>query len=166
MSGEPTPTPWPRSSLDETVALALSLHDAIATCAPGRRRAARRRSVAAVFEQPAGRASRATAPAGRPARSSRSRPMPPSACASSRATSPARTTRRSSRWRSACFYVVDARRTMPSGCSGWPRAADARVLSEDEARLDPTLPVGAALIRIWSELSGEPGVCVELGLRG
>jgi hypothetical protein len=67
----------------------------------------------------------------------------------------------------ACFYVVDARRNDAFGlqrlAAGRPIA---HVLDEEEARHDPTLPVGTALIRIWSELEGEPGVCVELRLRG
>jgi hypothetical protein len=40
------------------------------------------------------------------------------------------------------------------------------VLDEEEARQDPTLAVGTALIRIWSELAGESPICVQLRLRG
>ena len=33
-------------------------------------------------------------------------------------------------------------------------------------RMTASFPVGTALIRVWSELSGEPPVCVELRLGG
>jgi hypothetical protein len=66
----------------------------------------------------------------------------------------------------ACFYVVDARR---NDAFGLRRLAAARpiaeALDEEAARLDPTLPVGTALIRVWSELHGEPPVCIQLRLR-
>jgi hypothetical protein len=65
----------------------------------------------------------------------------------------------------ACFYVVDARRNdafgLQSLAAGQPLA---RVLEGDEAHRDPALPVGTALIRVWSEPSGEQPVCVELQL--
>ena len=93
--------------------------------------------------------------------------MSRSACASSRGTSPARTTRRSSRWRSPCFYVVDARRSDAFGLQKLAASQPiARVVDGEDAHRDPIFPVGTALIRIWSELDGEPPVCVELGLRG
>jgi hypothetical protein len=66
----------------------------------------------------------------------------------------------------ACFYVVDARLNDAFGLQRLARSRPiAQSLGEEEARLDPTLPVGTALIRIWSELDGEPGVCVQLRLR-
>jgi hypothetical protein len=66
----------------------------------------------------------------------------------------------------ACFYVVDARRNDAFGLQSLAaRRPIARVLEGEEAHRDPTLPVGTALIRVWSELSGEPPVCVELRLR-
>ncbi|MDP9259335.1 MAG: hypothetical protein M3Q31_22675, partial [Actinomycetota bacterium] len=65
----------------------------------------------------------------------------------------------------ACFYVVDAR---PSDAFGLRRLAAgpplARVLDADEAHRDPSPPVGTALIRVWSQPSGEQPVCVELRL--
>jgi hypothetical protein len=67
----------------------------------------------------------------------------------------------------ACFYVVDARRSDAFGLQRLAASQPiARVLDEEEAHRDPVFPVGTALIRIWSELDGEPPVCVELGLRG
>ncbi|MDX6597899.1 MAG: hypothetical protein QOE87_1786, partial [Gaiellales bacterium] len=67
----------------------------------------------------------------------------------------------------ACFYVVDARR---SDAFGLQRLAVsqpiARIVDQEEAHRDPVFPVGTALIRIWSELDGDPPVCVELALRG
>lgn len=66
----------------------------------------------------------------------------------------------------ACFYVVDARRSDAFGLQQLAAAQPiARVVDADEAHRDPVFPVGTALIRIWSELDGEPPVCVELGLR-
>ncbi len=66
----------------------------------------------------------------------------------------------------ACFYVIDARRSNAFGLGPLAQKRPiARALDEDEARRDPTLPVGTALIRIWSELQGEPPICVELRLR-
>jgi hypothetical protein len=67
----------------------------------------------------------------------------------------------------ACFYGVDARRTAAFGLRR--RASSrplAQVLDDEAARRDPELPVGTALIRIWSELAGEPPMCVQLRLRG
>ena len=68
----------------------------------------------------------------------------------------------------ACFYVVDARRNDAFGLQehrpGRPPLA--RVLDEEEASHDPTLPRRTTLIRIWSELTGEAPICVELALRG
>ena len=99
--------------------------------------------------------------------SSRSRPTPPSACASWPAYAAAEDNPALEPLALACFYVIDARRTNAFGLHEQARPRPlARVLDEEEARRDPTLPVGSALIRVWSELSGEPGVCVELRLRG
>jgi hypothetical protein len=65
----------------------------------------------------------------------------------------------------ACFYVVDARRNDAFGlkrlAAGPPLA---RVLDPEEAHRDPSPPVGTALIRVWSQPSGEDPVCVEVAL--
>jgi hypothetical protein len=67
----------------------------------------------------------------------------------------------------ACFYVIDARRNDAFGLQRLARSRPiAQVLGEEEARQDPTLPVDTALIRIWSELSGESPICLQLRLRG
>ena len=67
----------------------------------------------------------------------------------------------------ACFYVVDARRNNAFGlqelAASQPKA---RTLGPEEAHRDPAPAVGTALIRVWSEPSGEPPVCVELELAG
>ena len=152
--------------LDETSELALSLHGAIAArCREG---AALHLAapIAAVFEQPAGAKPRHRA--GRPS----GEVVALAADAAERvrelaAYAPGEDNPALEPLALACFYVVDARRTNAFGLQRQAsRLPHARVLSEDEARLDPTLPAGAALIRVWSELSGEPGVCVELRLRG
>jgi hypothetical protein len=152
--------------LDETAELALSLHDAIAEfCREG---AALHLAapVAAVFEQPPGAKPRHRA--GRPS----GEVVALAADAAERvrelaAYAPGEDNPALEPLALGCFYVVDARRTNAFGLQRQAsRLPQARVLSEDEARRDPSLPAGAALIRVWSELSGEPGVCVELRLRG
>ena len=66
----------------------------------------------------------------------------------------------------ACFYVVDARRNDAFGLRRLAAVRPiAQALGEEEARQDPELPVGTALIRIWSELAGESPICVQLRLR-
>jgi hypothetical protein len=67
----------------------------------------------------------------------------------------------------ACFYVVDARRSDAFGLQRLAASQPiARIVDQEEAHRDPVFPVGTALIRIWSELDGDPPVCVELALRG
>jgi hypothetical protein len=151
--------------VEETAALALSLHGAVGGLARGGVALHAAAPVAAIFEQP---------PGGKP----RHRAGRPSGELIALAADVAERVRELAAYAPgednpaleplalACFYVVDARRTNAFGlqqlASGRPRA---RVLGPDEAHRDPELPVGTALIRIWSELSGEPPVCVELGLR-
>ena len=65
----------------------------------------------------------------------------------------------------ACFYVVDARRNDAFGLRRLAAAPPlARIVPAEEAHRDPSPPVGTALIRVWSEPSGEAPVCVELRL--
>ena len=65
----------------------------------------------------------------------------------------------------ACFYVVDARRNDAFGLRRLAAAPPlARIVPAQEAHRDPSPPVGTALIRVWSEPSGEAPVCVELRL--
>jgi hypothetical protein len=62
------------------------------------------------------------------------------------------------------FYTVEARRTGALGLGDAARRGPpaARVLDLDGARRDPVLPRGAHWLRIWSVLSPEEHVCVEL----
>ena len=149
--------------LDETAGLALELHAAIeALCREGvaLQLAA---PVAAIFEQPAGAKPRHRA-AGRRASSSPWRPTSAERVRELAGYAAGEDNPALEPLALACFYVIDARRTNAFGLHERPRPRPlARVLDEEEARRDPTLPVGTALIRVWSELSGEPGVCVELG---
>jgi len=65
----------------------------------------------------------------------------------------------------ACFYVVDARRNDAFGLQRLAAAPPrARTLDPEQAHRDPAPAVGTALIRDWSQPSGEPPVCVELEL--
>jgi hypothetical protein len=162
---EPNPDALAELLADETTALALSLHDAIAAlCREGVALHASA-PVAAIFEQPPGEKPRHRA--GRPSGelvalaadvAERVRELAGYA--------PGEDNPALEPLALACFYVVDARRSDAFGLRRQAAARPlARVLDADEARRDPALPVGAALIRVWGELSGESGVCVELRLR-
>jgi hypothetical protein len=153
--------------VEETAALALDLHDAIAQL---RRQGVARHlaaPVAAIFEQPAGGAK------------PRHRAGRPSGELVALAADAAERVRELAGYAHgednpgleplalACFYVVDARRTDAFGLRRLAASRPiAQALDEEAARLDPTLPVGTALIRIWSELAEEPPVCIQLRLRG
>ena len=149
----------------ETTALALSLHDAVAGLVRDGVALHASAPVAAIFEQPQGAKPRHRA--GRPSGelvalaadvAERVRELAGYA--------PGEDNPALEPLALACFYVVDARRNDAFGLqaqAGGPPLA--RVLDEEEAKLDPTLPAGTALMRIWSELSGEAPICVELRLR-
>ena len=151
---------------EETAALAFDLHDAIAHL---RRQGVAMHlaaPVAAIFEQPTGGA-KPRHRAGRPS----GELVALAADAAERVRElagyvPGEDNPALEPLALACFYVVDARR---NDAFGLQRLAAARpivqALDEEEARLDPTLPVGTALIRVWSELHGEPPVCIQLRLR-
>jgi hypothetical protein len=162
---EPDPDVLAAELVEETAALAFSLHDAVAQ---GRRpHPALHASapVAAVFEQPPGGKSRHRS--GRP--SGELVALAADAAARVRELAgyaPGEDDPALEPLALACFYVVDARRSDAFGLQRLAAAQPvARVLDPEEARRDPTLPVGTALIRVWSEPSGEPPVCVELRLR-
>lgn len=151
---------------EETAALAFELHDAVAHL---RRQGAALHlaaPVAAIFEQPAGGAK------------PRHRAGRPSGELVALAADAAERVRELAAYQQgednpaleplalACFYVIDARRNDAFGLQRLAAARPiAQALDEEEARLDPTLPVGTALIRVWSELHGEPPVCIQLRLR-
>ena len=161
---EPDPDALADELVEETAALAFSLHDAVAAAAPPAARASRRRRRSPRSSSSRRAASRATAPDGRRASSSRS-PQ----------------TRRE-RVRELAGYApgednpaleplalglllrrrrAPQRRLRPAAAGG-RAAAGAHRSSAEEAHRDPSPPVGTALIRVWSEPSGEPPVCVEL----
>ena len=152
--------------LDETSELTFSLHDAIAALCREGAALHLAAPIAAIFEQPLGEKPRHRA--GRPS----GEVIALAADAAERvrelaAYAPGEDNPALEPLALGCFYIVDARRTNAFGLRQQAaRLPQASVLSEDDARRDPTLPSGAALIRVWSELSGEPGVCVELRLRG
>jgi hypothetical protein len=161
---EPDPDALAAALAQETTALAASLHDAVA----GLRRAGvamhASAPVAAIFEQPAG--ARPRHRAGRP--SGELIALAADVAEQLRdlaGYAPGEDNPALEPLALACFYVVDARRNDAFGLQG-PAASPplARVLAADEAHRDPALAVGTALIRIWSELSDEPPVCVELQL--
>ena len=151
---------------EETAALAFELHGAVAHL---RRQGAALHlaaPVAAIFEQPAGGAK------------PRHRAGRPSGELVALAADAAERVRELAAYQQgednpaleplalACFYVIDARRNDAFGLQRLAAARPiAQALDEEEARLDPTLPVGTALIRVWSELHGEPPVCIQLRLR-
>jgi hypothetical protein len=151
--------------VEETTALALALHDSIAElCRDGVALHASA-PVAAIFEQPAGEKPRHRA--GRPS----GELVALAADVAERVRElagylPDEDNPALEPLALACFYVVDARRNDAFGLQNLAaRRPLARVLEAEEAHRDPALPVGTALIRVWSELSGEPPVCVELRLR-
>jgi hypothetical protein len=164
MSG-PDPDALADELVEETSALALSLHGAVEHLRRPRPAHHASAPVAAIFEQPAGGKPRHRA--GRPS----GELVAIAADAASRIRefggyAPGEDNPALEPLALACFYVVDARRTDAFGlrrlAAGIPTA---RVVGAEEAHRDPTLPVGTALIRIWSQPSGEAPVCVELRLR-
>jgi hypothetical protein len=163
---EPDPDELAAELVDETVALTLSLHDAIAELSRDGVALHASAPVAAIFEQPPG--SKPRHRAGRP-----------SGELVALAADVAERVRRLAGYEPgednpaleplalACFYVVDARRSDAFGLQRMAASQPiARVVDQEEAHRDPVFPVGTALIRIWSELDGDPPVCVELALRG
>jgi hypothetical protein len=163
---DPDPDALAAALVEETAALALSLHDAVAALTREGVALHAAAPVAAIFEQPADAKPRHRA--GRPS----GELIALAADVAERVRElagyvPGEDNPALEPLALACFYVVDARRNDAFGlqelAAGLPLA---RVLEGEEAHRDPTLPVGTALIRVWSELSGEPPVCVELRLRG
>ncbi len=163
---EPDPDALAAALAGETVALALSLHDAIASRQRDGVALHASAPVAAIFEQP---------PGAKP----RHRAGRPSGELVALAADVAERVRELAGYEPgednpaleplalACFYVVDARRSDAFGLQELAASQPiARIVDGEEAHRDPVFPVGTALIRIWSELDGEPPVCVELGLRG
>jgi hypothetical protein len=166
VSGEPDPDDLAAALVGGTVALTLSLHDAIADLVRDGVALHASAPVAAIFEQP---------PGAKP----RHRAGSPSGELVALAADVAERVRELAGYEPgednpaleplalACFYVVDARRTNAFGLQGLTASQPvARVVDGEDAHRDPVFPVGTALIRIWSELDGEPPVCVELALRG
>ena len=163
---DPDPDALAETLLEETTALTYSLHDAIeGSCRDGVALHAAA-PIAGIFEQPPGGAK------------PRHRAGRPSGELVALAADVAERVRELAAYAPgldnpaleplalACFYVVDARRSDAFGLQALAAKRPlARVLDADEAHKDPTLPVGTALIRIWSELQGEAPVCVELRLR-
>jgi hypothetical protein len=163
---EPDPDALADALVEETTDLTYSLHDAIEpACRDGRALHAAA-PIAGIFEQPPGGAKprhRAGRPSGELVAlaadvAGRVRELAAYAAGlDNPALEPLAL---------ACFYVVDARRSNAFGLQKLAvKRPIARLVDADEAHRDPTLPVGTALIRIWSELHGEPPVCVELRLR-
>jgi hypothetical protein len=163
---EPDPDELAGALLEETAQLALELHGAVAHLRRERAALHLAAPVAAIFEQPPGGA-KPRHRAGRPSgelvalagdAAERVRELAGYA--------PGEDNPALEPLALACFYVVDARRNDAFGLQRLAASRPiAQALGEEEARQDPTLPVGTALIRIWSELAGEPPVCVQLRLR-
>ena len=162
---EPDPDALASALVGETVALAHSLHGAIEGLIRDGVALHAAAPVAAIFEQPAGAKPRHRA--GRPS----GELVALAADVAERVRElagyePGEDNPALEPLALACFYVVDARRSDAFGLQRLAAAQPiARVVDAEEAHRDPVFPVGTALIRIWSELSGEPPVCVELGLR-
>ena len=163
---EPDPDALASALVGETVALALSLHGAIEDLTRDGVALHAAAPVAAIFEQPAGAKPRHRA--GRPS----GELVALAADVAERVRElagyePGEDNPALEPLALACFYVVDARRSDAFGlrrlAAGPPLA---RVLDREEAHRDPSLPVGTALIRVWSQPSGEQPVCVELRLSG
>ena len=163
MSG-PDPDALAGELIEETAALAFSLHGAVAQLRRPRPALHADAPVAAIFEHPAGGKPRHRA--GRP--SGELVALAADAAARVRelaAYAPHEDNPALEPLALACFYVVDARRSDAFGlqrlASALPRA---RTLGAEEAHRDPAPAVGTALIRVWSQPSGEAPVCVELEL--
>jgi hypothetical protein len=164
---EPDPDELAGALLEQTAQLAFELHGAIAQL---RREGAALHlaaPVAAIFEQPPGGA-KPRHRAGRP--SGELVALAADAAGQVRelaAYAPGEDNPALEPLALACFYVIDARRNDAFGLQRLAASRPiAQALGEEEARQDPALPVGTALIRIWSELAGEAPVCVQLRLRG
>jgi hypothetical protein len=163
---EPDPDALAAALVGETVALTQSLHGAIATLRRDGVALHASAPVAAIFEQPAGAKPRHRA--GRPS----GELVALAADVAERVRElagyePGEDNPALEPLALASFYVVDARRSDAFGLRRLAASQPiARVVDAEEAHRDPILPVGTALIRIWSELDGEAPVCVELALRG
>jgi hypothetical protein len=163
---EPDPDELAGALLEQTAQLALELHGAVAQLRRERAALHLAAPVAAIFEQPPGGA-KPRHRAGRPS----GELVALAADAAERVRelagyAPGEDNPALEPLALACFYVVDARRNDAFGLQHLAASRPiAQALGEEEARQDPTLPVGTALIRIWSELAGEPPVCVQLRLR-
>jgi hypothetical protein len=161
---EPDPDALASELVEETSALAFSLHGAVEGLR--RPRAAHHASapVAAIFEHPPGAKPRHRS--GRP--SGELVALAADAAARVRELAgyaPGEDNPALEPLALACFYVVDARRSDAFGLRRLAAAPpSARVLGAEEAHRDPTPALGTALIRVWSEPSGEAPVCVELRL--
>ena len=162
---DPHPDDLAAALAGETVALTLSLHDAVEEFVRDGVALHASAPVAAIFEQPAGAKPRHRA--GRPS----GELVALAADVAERVRElagyePGEDNPALEPLALACFYVVDARRSDAFGLQQLAAAQPiARVVDPEEAHRDPIFPVGTALIRIWSELDGEPPVCVELRLR-
>jgi hypothetical protein len=152
--------------VEETAALACSLHDAVAHLRRAHPAQHVSAPVAAIFDQPPGGKPRHRA--GRPSAELVALAADAATCVRERASyAPGEDNPALEPLALACFYVVDARRTDAFGLQRLAQGLPfARVLAAAEAHRDPTLPAGTALIRVWSELKDEPQACVELRLRG
>jgi hypothetical protein len=164
---EPDPDALAAELVEETGALAFSLHDAVEQLRRPRPAHHASAPVAAIFEQPPG--SKPRHRAGRP--SGELVAIAADAAARVRELAgyaPGEDNPALEPLALACFYVVDARRSNAFGLGRLAAAGSplARVLDAAEAHRDPSLPVGTALIRVWSQPSGEEPVCVELRLTG
>jgi hypothetical protein len=160
----PDPDELAAALVEETAELAFLLHEAVAQLRRPRPALHASAPVAAIFEHPAGGKPRHRA--GRP--SGELVALAADAAARVRelaAYAPHEDNPALEPLALACFYVVDARRSNAFGlqdlAAGVPRA---RVAGPEEAHRDPSPPVGTALIRVWSEPSGERPVCIELAL--
>jgi hypothetical protein len=163
---EPDPDALASELVEQTAALVYSLHDAVAQLRRPHPAHHATAPVAAIFEQPQGAKPRHRA--GRPS----GELVALAADAAARVRELAGYAQGEDNpalepLALACFYVLDARRSNAFGlqrlAAGPPLA---RVLDAEDAHRDPELPVGTALIRVWSEPTGEAPVCVELRLRG
>lgn len=152
--------------VEQTAALAFSVHDAIASLRRPRAALHASAPVAAIFEQPPGGKPRHRA--GRP--SGELVALAADAAARVRELAgyaPGEDNPALEPLALACFYVVDARRNDAFGLQRLAAAPPrARALGPEQAHRDPSPPVGTALIRVWSQPSGEAPVCVELELGG
>ena len=145
---DPDPDELAAELVEETAALALSLHDAVEHLRRPRPAHHASAPVAAIFEQPPGGA-KPRHRAGRPS----GELVALAADAAERVRelagyAPGEDNPALEPLALACFYVVDARRNDAFGLQRLAAAPPlARVLDAEEAHRDPSLPVGTALIR-------------------